>query len=60
MILIQKQSFRMKKIFRILALALVSAATLLFTGCSDKKPLSDKEFINVLSEKLGEKVEITE
>ena len=60
MISIQKHSFRMKKIFRISALALVAATALMFTGCSDKKPLSDKEFINVLSEKLGENVEITE
>ena len=50
----------MKKIFRISALALVAATVLMFTGCSDRKPLSDKEFINGLSEKLGEKVEITE
>ena len=60
MILIQKQSFRMKKIFRISALVLVAATALMFTGCSDKKPLSDKELINVLSEKLGGNVEITE
>ena len=50
----------MKKIIRISALALVAATALMFTGCSDKQQLSDKEFINVLSEKLGENVEITE
>jgi hypothetical protein len=32
----------------------------MLTGCSEAKPLSDNELVNVLSEKLGEKVEITE
>ena len=57
--MISKQRFRMKKIFCMSALALVSATALMFTGCSDNKPLSDSELINVLSEKLGDKVEIT-
>ena len=42
----------MKKIIRMSALALVSATALMFTGCSDNKPLSDSELVNVLSEKL--------
>jgi hypothetical protein len=32
----------------------------LLTGCSDGKMLSDKELTDVLSEKLGNTVEITE
>ena len=44
----------------ICAAALVCINALMLTGCSEAKPLSDNELVNVLSEKLGEKVEITE
>lgn len=44
----------------ICAAVLVSINALMLTGCSEAKPLSDNELVNVLSEKLGEKVEITE
>ena len=42
------------------ALTLIFFMTVLLTGCSEGKKLSDKELVSVLSEKLGEKVEITE
>lgn len=57
---IKNHNFRLKEIFCMSALALVSATALMLTGCSEAKPLSDNELVNVLSEKLGEKVEITE
>lgn len=58
--MIKPHCFRMKKSFRMSALVLAAMAALALTGCSEGKMLSDKELVNVLSKKLGDKVEITE
>ena len=60
MILFKKCRLGVKVMIRTAAVTLISAAALLLTGCSDGKMLSDKELTNVLSEKLGNTVEITE
>jgi len=58
--MIKPHCFRMKKLFRMSALVLAAMAAFVLTGCSEGKMLSDKELVNVLSKKLGDKVEITE
>ena len=58
--MIKPHCFRMKKLFRMSALVLAAMAAFALTGCSEGKKLSDKELVNVLSKKLGDKVEITE
>ena len=60
MILFKKRRLGVKVMIRTAAVTLISAAAVLLTGCSDGKMLSDKELTNVLSEKLGNTVEITE
>ena len=60
MTMFKTHRFGVKVMIRTAALALISAMAVLLTGCSDGKMLSDKELTEVLSEKLGNTVEITE
>ena len=59
--MIKPHCFKMKKLFRMSALVLAAMAAFALTGCSEvARPLSDSKLVNVLSEKLGENVEITD
>ncbi|WP_143098752.1 hypothetical protein [Ruminococcus albus] len=60
MILFKKHRLGVNVMIRTAALTLISVMAVLLTGCSDGKMLSDNELTDVLSEKLGNTVEIIE